>query len=106
IGAHAPPVADGHFRLRAHGAGQFLVHEQPDATLPAKSSAARTGDAALAPAGNDDLAIAVEADGPVAALQGGCRVRAVQQAVAVGVFHGFPLTPPPPTSASIRSPSG
>src|SRR5262249_36952357 len=50
--------------------------------------AARPGDAAGAPAGDDDVAIAKVARRTVAALQGRRRVGAVEQLVTGGVAHG------------------
>jgi hypothetical protein len=56
--------------------------------MGAKRPAARPGDAAVAPAGDHDLAVPEETGGAITAAQGWRAVGSVQQAVAVGVVHG------------------
>src|SRR5262249_25656313 len=67
--AGAPPDADGRRRLVAEGPGQHLGHQQARAAEGVvQGTAPRPGDAGVGPAGDDDVTISKEAEGPVPAL--------------------------------------
>src|SRR5262249_5175757 len=76
VAADTPPVADGRSRFMPESASQFLIDQDPKGTCtPIRQVAARPGDRRIGPGPNEHSAIAVQAECPVAPLQGRGRVR-------------------------------
>jgi hypothetical protein len=68
-------------------ARKFRIDQQSRATALTRHRAARPRDGGIRPAGENDPGISLAANGRVAALQRGRRVRALEQPEAVGVTH-------------------
>src|SRR5262249_47786927 len=89
-----PPGHDRRRRLVADGAGQLVIDQQPGtAPVGAGGAAARPGDAGVAPAGDDHLAVAELTERAVPALEGRRAAGAGVQPVADGPAHATTPTP-------------